>query len=135
MTHFEELDLLLHEHFVVDQWWEYWIDEARSIVSNFTPTDWNTLNAECWQRPVEWQNRLAQLLDGSEPSRAVPLLLAQVAKGEEPVAYEAICSLNSLDRASAPESISTEVRSRAVALRKKLPDADAEIIEEWLARL
>jgi tetratricopeptide (TPR) repeat protein len=116
MTTFQELDAYLSQEFSDD----YWYDDAKfyacELVKQLTTDDWNTLKSSWRNRPKQWQERCAEILDWGDARQAVPLLVEMIQVEDDELTLTAADSLSSIGVAELDLAISADVLSRLQAL-------------------
>lgn len=78
-------------------WYEFGVDRARSLLTNFTVEDWRELSVIWKQQSEEWQEKLAYVLGIGKPRYEVSQLMRMILEGEKEVALTARESFRNID--------------------------------------
>jgi hypothetical protein len=77
-------------------WHEYNLEIATEVLAEFSPNDWQSLQAIVLLRPAYWQERCAESIGSLESDEGIPILIALLDSPHFPVAAIVASELDNL---------------------------------------
>lgn len=115
-----------------DYWYDVGVTHAIAALADLSASDWDGLHASWRQQDVEWQERLAYALGGSDSRREASLLLQMYRDGCEDVRLTAAESLHGLPVQTVVSAFAESDFSRMHSTVGVLKTTHS--ILEWLSR-
>lgn len=134
---YKELDTLLLEQSSEDAWYDYYCEIACQMLTEFSVMDWEELSNQALGKPIEWQRKLAYILDNEMSMHELNILISLLDVKDEEL-FE-IC-VDTLRSYSSPES-----KERILAVPQILQRIDSllptaslpvkKILQDFLAKM
>lgn len=80
---YKELDNLLSADTTVDSWYDDGCVIASEMLSKFSPSDWDELSNQVFNKPIDWQRKLAYCLDNECNVLELNILLSMLGTNDE----------------------------------------------------